>query len=264
MNQGHGWASNCSCPVTLHSAGSRLQAERSIPSHPASARQAGREHTHRCLANLCSQGAQRRAEGTLTGMNRAPFPNRETFTPICEHKAKMCVCLCMHVFSCSVVSDSFATQRTIASHGPLSTGFSRQESWSGLPFPPPGDLPNPGMERASSALQADSLLLSHWGSPQSQDTKGKKSISYEKRVCVGRSGHSLCPFITFWINCSFLDLPGGLAVKNPSANAGDTGLIPGLGRSHRSTEQSNSTYAPQLLSLYSTPREVTAVRSQCN
>ena len=137
MNQGHGWASNCSCPVTLHSAGSRLQAERSIPCHPESARQAGREHTHRCLANLCSQGAQRRAEGTLTGMNRAPFPNRETFTPICEHKAKMCVCLCMHVFSCSVVSDSFATQRTIASHGPLSTGFSRQESWSGLPFPSP-------------------------------------------------------------------------------------------------------------------------------
>ena len=47
------------------------------------------------------------------------------------------------------------------------------KSWSGLPFPPPGDLPNPGMECASPALQADSLLLSHWGSPQSQDTKGK-------------------------------------------------------------------------------------------
>ena len=42
-------------------------------------------------------------------------------------------------------------------------GFSRQEYWSGLPFPPPGDPPNPGMEPASSALQVESLLLSHHG-----------------------------------------------------------------------------------------------------
>ena len=40
---------------------------------------------------------------------------------------------------------------------PLSLGFSRQESWSGLPFPPPGDLRNPGIEPRSPALQADSL-----------------------------------------------------------------------------------------------------------
>ena len=47
-------------------------------------------------------------------------------------------------------------------------GFSRQEYWSGLPYPPQGDLPDPGMEPASPvspALQADSLLLSHQGSP---------------------------------------------------------------------------------------------------
>ena len=37
-------------------------------------------------------------------------------------------------------------------------GFSRQEYWSGLPFPPPGDLPNPGTEPRSPAMQADSLL----------------------------------------------------------------------------------------------------------
>ena len=40
---------------------------------------------------------------------------------------------------------------------PLSLGFSRQESWSGLPFPPPGDLRNPGTEPRSPVLQADSL-----------------------------------------------------------------------------------------------------------
>ena len=42
-------------------------------------------------------------------------------------------------------------------------GFFRQEYWSGLPCPPPGDLPHPGMEPACPALQADSLLLSHRG-----------------------------------------------------------------------------------------------------
>ena len=44
-------------------------------------------------------------------------------------------------------------------------GFSRQEYWSGLPFPSPGDLPDPGIEPMSPALQADSLPLSHQGSP---------------------------------------------------------------------------------------------------
>ena len=43
-------------------------------------------------------------------------------------------------------------------------GSSRQKYWSGLPFPSPGDLPNPGIEPRSSALQADSLQLSHQGS----------------------------------------------------------------------------------------------------
>ena len=46
---------------------------------------------------------------------------------------------------------------------PLSVGFSRQEYWSGLPFPSPGDLPDPGTDPQSSALQADSLPLSHEG-----------------------------------------------------------------------------------------------------
>ena len=44
-------------------------------------------------------------------------------------------------------------------------GFSRQEYWRGLPFHSPGDLPNPEIESASPALQVDSLLLSHEGSP---------------------------------------------------------------------------------------------------
>ena len=44
-------------------------------------------------------------------------------------------------------------------------GFPTQEVQSGLPFPPPGDLPEPGMEPVSPALQVDSLWLSHWEVP---------------------------------------------------------------------------------------------------
>ena len=52
---------------------------------------------------------------------------------------------------------TFATPWTVACQAPLSMGFSRQENWSGLPFPSPGDLPNPGIEPGAPALQADSL-----------------------------------------------------------------------------------------------------------
>ena len=48
---------------------------------------------------------------------------------------------------------------------PLSVGFSIQEYWNGLPCPRLGDLPDPGIEPVTPALQADSLLLSHQGSP---------------------------------------------------------------------------------------------------
>ena len=60
----------------------------------------------------------------------------------------------------------FATLWTMACSPPLSMGFSRQENWSGLPCPP-GYFPDPGIEPRSPALQADSLPLSHQGSPNS-------------------------------------------------------------------------------------------------
>ena len=56
------------------------------------------------------------------------------------------------------MSNSFVTPQTIAHQAPLSMEFSRQECWSGLPFPSPEDLPDPGIEPRSPALQADSLL----------------------------------------------------------------------------------------------------------
>ena len=59
----------------------------------------------------------------------------------------------------------FATLWTIARQTPLFMEFSRQKCWSGLPCPPPGDLPNLGIEHRSPALQADSLLSEPQGSP---------------------------------------------------------------------------------------------------
>ena len=50
------------------------------------------------------------------------------------------------------MSDSFAVPQTIAHQAPLSMGFPRQKYWSGLTFPSPGDLPDPGMEPVSPAL----------------------------------------------------------------------------------------------------------------
>ena len=59
----------------------------------------------------------------------------------------------------------FVTPWTVAYQASQSMGFSRQEYWSGLPFPSPGDLPDPGIETRSPALQADALLSEPPGKP---------------------------------------------------------------------------------------------------
>ena len=56
------------------------------------------------------------------------------------------------------MSDPFVTPWTVARQAPLSMGFPRQEYWSRLPFPAPGDLPDPGIKPASPGWQVDSLL----------------------------------------------------------------------------------------------------------
>ena len=61
----------------------------------------------------------------------------------------------------------FLTPWTAASQAPPSMGFSRQEYWSGLPFPSPGDLPDSGIEPRSPALQVDALPSKPPGKPQS-------------------------------------------------------------------------------------------------
>ena len=83
-----------------------------------------------------------------------------------------------------------ATPWIVAHQAPLSMGFSRQEYWSGLPCPPPRDLPNPGTEPRSPALQADSL---------SSEPAGKLYLNFqkmydiiEKRLCKGDVDITLC------------------------------------------------------------------------
>ena len=122
----------------------------------------------------------------------------------------------------------FVTPRTwtVACQAPLSMGCSGQEYWSGVPCPPPGDLPDPGIEPASPAspaLQVDSLPLSHWGSPQmlywqynhwalfynkSWRLTTEKMFWLEDKMYIGQIQHdeSLCyiKFLTLMI--SFFDL----------------------------------------------------------
>ena len=91
------------------------------------------------------------------------------YTYICVH---MHIHIYVHTISGGggggLVSKScpiLATLWTVACQAPLSMGFSRQEYWSGLPFPSPGDLPNPGIEPGFPALQADSLPTELWAKP---------------------------------------------------------------------------------------------------
>ena len=72
----------------------------------------------------------------------------------------------------------FATPWTVAYQASPSMGFSRQEYWSGLPFPSPGDLPDPGIEPGSPALEADALTSEPQGSPT-----GEKNGKPQQYTC---------------------------------------------------------------------------------
>ena len=75
------------------------------------------------------------------------------------------------------MSNSLLPHGTVAPQVPLSMRFTKQEYWSGSPFPSPGDLPDQGIEPGSPVLQADSLLLSPWEAHRvvsgSQSIEGK-------------------------------------------------------------------------------------------
>ena len=70
----------------------------------------------------------------------------------------------------------------------LSMGFSRQEYWSGLPFPSPGDLPDPGIEPVSPTLQADALLF------EPPDTTERRYFHFSLS-CIGEGNWQSTPVV---------------------------------------------------------------------
>ena len=111
---------------------------------------------------LCSSNAGSRAEGQIPAWGTGSYmlgsaakqTNKQTKTTF-RYKMDTCV----HALSLSHVF-LFATPWTVAHQAPLSMGFSRQEHWRGLPSPPPGDLPHPGIEPTSPALASG--FFYHW------------------------------------------------------------------------------------------------------
>ena len=80
--------------------------------------------------------------------------------------------LAVHAHSCPVL----VTWWSVAYQASLSMGFSRQEHWSGLPFPPQGDLPDPGIEPASPALAGGFFTTDPPGKPWSWLEKDKDDV----------------------------------------------------------------------------------------
>ena len=118
-------------------------------------------------------------------------------------------------------------------------GFSRQEYWSGSPFSPPGDLPNPGMEPSLLYCRQTLYHLSHQASPRvataylSVDQLSAPSHSFFMPMILQTSVRHQCSEFS-WLPRDLWASQVALVVKNPPASAGDLrieGSTPGLGRS---------------------------------
>ena len=122
----------------------------------------------------------------------------------------MCVCVyvCVCVSYCHVWP--FVTPWTVALQAPLSMESSRQEYWSGLPFPPPGDVPKPGIKPRSHMLHTDSLPSEYQGSAFYFNSR-----KYKMQWCV------------FW------GLPRWLSSKHSACNSGAAGDVSSIAESRR-------------------------------
>ena len=100
----------------------------------------------------------------------------------------------------------FATPWTVAYQGPLSMGFSRQQYWSGLPFPSPGDLPDPGIEARFPALRADALPPEPPGKPGCPGFKSQLAHLL-----------AVCPWASFFV-CLCLRFSHLLTLDNNRTN----------------------------------------------
>ena len=110
--------------------------------------------------NKCWQGCGETE--SLCTIGNGKIENSVAFLQNIKSRTTVCVYVCLVT---SVVSDS-AIPWTAARQAPLSVELSRQEYWSGLPCPPPGDLPNSRTNPRSPTLQVDSLASEPQGSPE--------------------------------------------------------------------------------------------------
>ena len=99
----------------------------------------------------------------------------------------------------------FATPWTIAYQAPLSMEFSRQEYLSGLPFPSPGDLPNPGIEPGSPSLQADALP---------SEPPGKEALMAQRVKRLSTMQETRVSWLTF----SFSQMPCSFPLQSLSTS----------------------------------------------
>ena len=124
----------------------------------------------------------------------------------------MCVCELNHVWL-------FATLWTVAHQAPPSLGFSRQEYWSGLPFPPPGNLPDPGLEPTSMspALAGRLFTTEPLGKPRSKMGDSQLPHWSESRAMLAfRCGCSGPMFKITWLARGRTELRLEFSLPHPS------------------------------------------------
>ena len=107
------------------------------------------------------------ADGSITGPHRgelSAIASKAEPLPTLGHNFTFSLLLLL-LFSCQVMSDPFETPWTVSRQAPLSVGLPRQECWSVLPFPSPGDLPDRGIEPMSSVLTSGIFTTEPPGKP---------------------------------------------------------------------------------------------------
>jgi len=123
------------------------------------------------------EGKKGKAQGRMCSVPRAAT------TRHCKHtnsKLNLRVCMLSH-FSCVQL---FVTLWTVACQAPLSMGFSRQEYWRGLPCPPPGDLPYPGIKPVSPALEGRFFTTSTTWEAQASHNRNLFSLSWRPKYKI--------------------------------------------------------------------------------
>ena len=122
--------------------------------------------------------------GDLYGVNQNKGKNwtysselQKTYLTIIISHCHFIIIVCLYVISCFSCVQLFAALWTVAHQVPPFKGSSRQEYWSGLSFPSPGDIPNLGIEPGSPALQADPL----WSEPPENPQGGNRGLEFLRK-----------------------------------------------------------------------------------